>query len=86
MKAGDLVWLTTIRPSSPPERVPARVVLASPNGVSLFLEFDALVHVGGLWHVGCLPVLRDSTGIYRDLVSGEPVVIEPRTNGAHRDA
>ena len=49
------------------------VKLASPNGRSLMLEFDAML--GGF--VGMMPVLLDDAGVYRDLVERQPVDIQP---------
>lgn len=79
MKAGDRVWLTGCDGA----RVLAVVVMASGNGRSLFLSFDGLLDVGECWAVGCLPVLRDDAGVYRDLVHGEPVTIELERSGLH---
>lgn len=45
------------------------VKLASTNGVSLFLEFEALL--GGF--VGGMPVSRGDDGVFRDIVVGKEV-------------
>lgn len=47
------------------------VILASENGKSLMLGFDALLD----GYVGMLPVLRDDDGGYRSLVTGVAVTI-----------
>lgn len=65
-KTGDRV-----RISFQGRAVEAVVVLASPNGRSLFLEFDALL--GG--YVGQMPVLWEE-GAFYDLIRREPVTIE----------
>jgi hypothetical protein len=69
MKTGDLVTITY------DGRTVAGVVkLASGNGASLMLEFEAIL--GGF--VGMMPALRDDAGTYRDLVFHKPVAIEGR--------
>jgi hypothetical protein len=75
MKKGDLVSVTyngqTLR---------GVIVLASPDGASLFIAVDgSLVNSAGGMLVGALPVLRDEAGVFRDLIAGDPVIIEPRT-------
>jgi hypothetical protein len=50
---------------------PATVILASPNGRSLLLSFDALL--GN--HAGAMPVLADDDGEFWSAVSGEPVIL-----------
>lgn len=52
--------------------VPGIVKLASPNGKSLMLQFEALL--GG--YAGLMPVLQRDDGSYRDLLMGKPVHIE----------
>lgn len=46
--------------------VDAKGVLASPNGRSLFLEFDAILGV----HAGSMPVLYEA-GAFRSIVTSE---------------
>jgi hypothetical protein len=64
MKTGAAVRITHAG-----RTVRGAVKLASPNGRSLMLEFDALL--GG--YAGMMPVLQGDDGTYRDLVKGEPV-------------
>lgn len=45
------------------------VLIASPNGRSLMLAFDAML--GG--YVGMMPVLAGEDDVFRDLVTSEPV-------------
>lgn len=52
--------------------VPGIVKLASPNGQSLMLQYEAIL--GGF--VGAMPVLGDDRGGYRDLIFGQPVTVE----------
>lgn len=52
---------------------PGEILLASPNGVSLMLQFEAILD----GHVGMMPVLRDRNGIYHSIVTGSEVTIEP---------
>jgi hypothetical protein len=67
LKTGDHVVITYAT-----RTVRGVVRLASPNGRSLILEFDAML--GGF--VGMMPVLQDeTTGEYRDLFKGLPAVI-----------
>ena len=72
MTRGDFVRLTyggrTVR---------AMVLLASSNGASLMLGFDGALSpsTGGMF-VGSMPVLRDGSGVYRDLMHGEPATVE----------
>lgn len=53
-------------------RVPGTVMLASPNGVSLFLTFEAIL----AGYVRGMPVLRDDDGSYRTL-DGTPLTLRP---------
>lgn len=48
------------------------VLLASTNGRSLFLSFEALL--GG--YVGQMPILMDEDGVFRDLINSQPVRLE----------
>lgn len=41
-----------------------KVLLASPNGKSLFLEFDAMI----AGYVGEMPVLLDDDGVFRTII------------------
>ena len=66
-RAGDAVMITYDG-----RTVPGTITLASPNGVSLMLAFDALL--GG--HVGMMPVLGDGRGNYASLIEQRPVKIE----------
>lgn len=67
MKTGD-----TVRITYDGRTVGGRVRLASPNGRSLMLEFEAIL--GGF--VGMLPALMDDSGAYRDLIFSRPVGVE----------
>jgi hypothetical protein len=58
---GDKVHITT--PTG--QVVYAVVVLASKNGRSLFLEFDAMLHVEGGTYAGGIAVFRDDDGNFR---------------------
>jgi hypothetical protein len=51
--------------------VDARVILASPNGRSLMLEFDAIL----LGHVGTMPVLAGEDDVFRSIVTGDEVTL-----------
>jgi hypothetical protein len=55
------------------QTVPGRVVLASPNSVSLMLDFEAILD----GHVGMMPVLRHDDGIYRSIVTQIAVSLKP---------
>jgi len=67
LKAGDRVRITYRGRS-----VVGKVILASANGASLALEFEAFL--GG--YAGMIPVMRDGDGIYRDLIASEPVQLD----------
>lgn len=60
------------------QTVDAVVLLASPNGVSLMLQFDATFWVGEGMYAGQMPVVRSPAGVYRDLMCNQPLFIEPR--------
>lgn len=49
-----------------------RVRLASPNGLSLMLEFEAVL----CGYLGTMPVIGDDRGGYRDLLFGRPITLE----------
>lgn len=69
MRRGDFVTIQYEGRS-----VAGMILLASPNGKSLMLGFDAML--GG--HVGSMPVLMDHDGTYRSIVTNEMVSIKPR--------
>ena len=69
MKTGDLVSI-----SYDGRTVAGVVTLASANGRSLVLEFEAVM--GG--YLGSMPVLMDDAGVYRDLRRREPVELVKR--------
>jgi hypothetical protein len=52
--------------------VAGEVLLASGNGVSLMLSFDAMLE----GHVGLMPVIRDDAGRYRSIVNDVEVELE----------
>jgi hypothetical protein len=54
--------------------VPGFIVLASGNRKSLVIEFEAML----AGHVGTMPLFQDDDGIYRSLISGVEVTLEPR--------
>jgi hypothetical protein len=73
LKKGDKVKLTYGG-----ETVEAEVLIASGNGRSLMLTFDALLKPEGLragGFAGMLPVLREDDGQYRDIYLGQDVNI-----------
>lgn len=47
-------------------RLPGTVILASPNGKSLVLKFEAILD----GHLGIMPVLRTDDGSYRSIMTG----------------
>lgn len=55
--------------------VPAEIALASSNGRSLMLRFDAALGHRGLY-MGMMPVLMGDDGVFYDLVENQPVTIE----------
>lgn len=66
---GDRVRITFGR-----RTVDGIIEIASPNGRSLFLTFDAVL--GGF--LGGLPVLEED-GVYRDLITHQVAKIEKKT-------
>jgi hypothetical protein len=68
MKTGDPVWI-----GCDDRTVEGIIALASENGVSLMLQFEAIL--GG--HVGTMPVVLED-GVYRSIITGEAVAIVPR--------
>lgn len=71
---GDHVWLT-----AEDRTVEAMVILASDNGRSLMLAFDALLH----GHLGMMPVSRLDDGKYVTLFGGYALQIEPKVEAKH---
>lgn len=71
---GDYVWLT-----AEDRTVAALVVLASDNGRSLMLAFDAMVH----GHAGLMPVSRLDDGKYVTLFGGYGLQIESKVEAKH---
>lgn len=70
MKTGDRVSVTMEG-----RTVDAVVILASPNGRSLILQFEAIL--GG--YVGMMPVLDDhGTGDFRELMGWASVKVTPQ--------
>jgi hypothetical protein len=55
------------------DSTPGVVILASPNGRSLMLEFEAVLH----GHVGTMPVLKEEDGCFRSIVTQEVVELTP---------
>jgi hypothetical protein len=55
------------------DSAPGVVILASGNGKSLMLEFEAILH----GHVGTMPVLLDDDG-FRSIITGEAVELASR--------
>lgn len=66
VKKGDTVELTV-----DDRTVEALVLLASPNGRSLVLGFEAILD----GHVGKMPIFNDDKGTYRALITGKEVQI-----------
>jgi hypothetical protein len=58
-------------------QVPGRIMIASDNERSLFIEWDVFATeamIAGC--IGSMPVLRDDAGVYRCLMNDEPIEIE----------
>ena len=68
-RKGERVWITCEG-----RRVEGVVLIASSNGKSLALGFEALL----AGHVGVMPVLRDHDGTYRSLAGEVEVTIEKK--------
>lgn len=68
-KKGDLVTVT-----SDGRTVEGEVFMASPNGISLFIAFDAMLH--GM--CGSAPLLWREAGEFRDIVTDSLFVLEER--------
>jgi hypothetical protein len=67
-RQGDRVTITIGSDSAPGE-----VILASGNGKSLMLEFEAILH----GHVRTMPVLQERDGSFCSVVTGEVVELTP---------
>lgn len=59
--------------------VDAVVQLASPNGKSLIIRFEAML--GG--HLGVMPVLQDDEGDYWSLMEGNQITLVKKTAAGH---
>jgi hypothetical protein len=69
VKRGDFVWI-----ERGDQRVKAMIVVASENGRSLMLMFDAFFRTGsGGGFAGMMPVFKEDDGVYYDIVEHEPV-------------
>ena len=69
MKTGDLVTI-----ECEGRTVDGWIILASKNGASLMLGFEAML--GG--HVGMMPVLRDKGDRYHSIMDLTEVIVRPR--------
>jgi hypothetical protein len=67
IKTGDKLRLTCDG-----RTVAGWVIMASPNGRSLAVGFEAIL----LGHVGVMPLLQEDDGVYRALIGGEEVGVE----------
>jgi hypothetical protein len=67
-KTGDLVWI-----GCDDRTVEGVVMLASGNGRSLMLSFEALLD----GHAGMMPVL-ETDGVFRSIVTGQAIAIARR--------
>lgn len=76
LQYGDIVNLTCDG-----RTVEAKVVLASPNGQSLALEFEGIVN----WHIGVMAVSQRDGGGYIATVTGAPVQLEFVCSGIDPD-
>lgn len=68
LKTGDKVQIKCTGALFP---VDGWVIFASPNGRSLMLGFEAILH----GHVGMMPVLQGEDGVYRSLIGNLEVII-----------
>lgn len=68
-RTGDAVWIECAG-----VRAAGTVELASTNGKSLMLAFDALID----GHLGMMPVLQDDDGVFRSLVTDSEISIRTR--------
>lgn len=73
MKVGDRVFLST---RDGAERIPARVVLASDNGRSLIIEFEAVVDFPGGAYVGKMPVLQLDDGRWIEILGSHQIKLD----------
>ncbi|WP_046869342.1 hypothetical protein [Microvirga massiliensis] len=71
MKTGDRVTLIADE-----REVEATVILASQNGRSLMLSFEAIIFGA----VGMMPVLKEDDGSWVAVMAGQPVEIRPMVN------
>lgn len=71
MKTGDRVLLEWDEHGQ--RRTEATVLLASGNGKSLIVEFEAILR----GHVGMCPLLQEDDGSYVSVVDGLPVRLTP---------
>lgn len=68
-RTGDAVWIECAG-----VRAAGTVELASTNGKSLMLAFDALID----GHLGAMPVLQGDDGVFRSLVTDSAISIRTR--------
>ena len=68
-RRGDRVLITVGSDSAP-----GVVILASGNGKSLMLQFEAILR----GHVGMMPVMLEDDGCFRSIVSWDVVELAPR--------
>lgn len=61
MKTGDAVQI-----ECDGRTIPGTVILASPNGASLMLGFEAVLD----GHLGMMPVSRNDDGSYQSIMTG----------------
>jgi hypothetical protein len=69
VKRGDKIELTY-----DDRTVEAVVTMASDNGRSLVVEFEALL----IPYIGTMPLLQQEDGSFVDLMVGRPVVVKPK--------
>jgi hypothetical protein len=68
-KTGDRVWV-----GCDDRTVEGWIILASSNGVSLMVGFEALLD----GHAGTMPVMLDDHGVYRALLTGHAIALVER--------
>jgi hypothetical protein len=73
MKTGDAVTIEWTE-NGYTRKVDGSITLASPNGRSLMLEFEAIMFGA----VGMQPVLKDDDGVYRSVLTNEPVIVREK--------
>lgn len=76
IRTGDVVYLST-RDGN--ESIPCRVVIASGNGRSLMLSFEAVVGFPGGLYVGNMAVLQMDDGRWIEIIGSHHVRIEQAT-------